>query len=221
MKRLLPLALLLSMMAGSAFAADSRTNRADETIGFTITPVGLHVATLLSSPVGIQFIANENWMFGIEAGGSTGSFSDGETDADAKYVNTGANIRWFPGTNSFNFGLAFNQRTFELEGTTTATDGAATETAVFDMTATASVTSLTIGNRWSADFGLTFAIDWLILSSASSTSVDTNVSANVDGVPLNAAQTADAIQELEDFGEYVNQLSAAPGILVFTIGWAF
>ena len=223
---------ILFFSAPLAQAADTRANRSDSLIFLGISPVGLHIPTLIAPPVGLGIYLGDNWLFGVEGGSVVGESQDDEgSSATVSFENTGAYIRWFPGTNSFNYFAAVHKRTWEAQASSTfvSTDSATglitTVRANAALTASATVGTLGIGNQWIMDFGLVLAADWLVLSSA----ISSESTAVVDAVgtvggftqTLTAQQKKDAEKDLKEFGDFLNDVSAFPGFLVFTIGLAF
>jgi hypothetical protein len=230
MRRALLGLLVSALLPATLHAASSRDNRDDSLVFIGISPVGVHVPTLLTHPIGVGVYLGPNWMIGAEYGSTSADFDDDETEASATYSNLGAYVRLFPGTNSFNIGLAVHRRVFSGDGTTEVTDpdyGTVDVKASLDADAT--VGSLIIGNQWMMDFGLVLSVDWIVLSGLVSGKTDVSVKGTavgpngetIDVSQLDPETRRDAEKELTDLGSQINDVSAFPGVLVFTIGWAF
>ena len=221
---------ILFLSAPLAQAADTRANRSDSFVFLGTSPVGIHIPTLIAPPVGLGIYLGDNWLFGVESGSVAGeSQDDAGSTASVSFENTGAYIRWFPGTNSFNYFAAVHQRKWEARASSTFSSFEAgfftTVRADAELTASATVGTLGIGNQWIMDFGLVLAADWLVLSgliSSESTAV-VNATGTVGGITqtLTPQQKRDAEKDMKEFGDFLNQVSALPGFLVFTIGLAF
>lgn len=214
----------LAVMAGSAWGAETRTNRADSTVFVGVTPIGLHIATLLTTPVGAGIYFGDNWLAGGEYGAKTFDLSgDGEDEAELTFTNLGAYVRWFPNTNSFNVGAALHRRTSSGTGSVEVTDESTGQTADVEVEFDAEVLvgSLILGNQWIMDFGMVLSLDWVVLSGALSSSSSGTVKTRVDGQPVTTGEEKEAEEALEDLGDLTNLFMASSGLFVFTIGWAF
>jgi hypothetical protein len=223
-------ALLLLLVPTLSWAASSRDNRADSTVFLGISPVGVHAPTLLTHPIGIGVYLGPNWMIGAEYGQFSHDFDDDETEATADYSNAGAYVRWFPGTNSFNVGLAVHKRILDGEATTTVSDPTYGNVDLKGtLKADATVGSLILGNQWMMDFGLVIGLDWIVVSGLLADSSKAEVTGTgrdadgntVDVSDLDADTRRDAEKEMIELGNTANEISAFPGILVLTIGWSF
>jgi len=221
------LALTVAGAAGVQ-AASSQQNRGDSLVFVGISPFGLHIPTLATFPVTAGVYLGENIQIGGEYGTAEASYEENDEEAEATYTNAGGYVRWYPGTNSFNVMLAMHNRTFTADATATVTDQSTGQDAVVnaDMTASATVGTLGLGNQWMFDYGLFLGFDWVVLSGLVSGSVSSDVDAtgtlpNGTVVTLENDETREAEQDLEDLGNFLNQVSATPGLFVFTIGWAF
>jgi hypothetical protein len=224
------IACLLLLIPAIGWANSSRENRDESTVFLGISPIGLHIPTLLTHPVGLGVYLGPNWMAGAEYGSFSATFDDGDSKATANYQNIGAYTRWFPGTNSFNLGLAVHRRTFKADAETAVDDptyGSVDVTG--SLKATATVGSLIVGNQWMMDFGLVLALDWVIVSGLISGKTDSKLNGTavlpdgtvVDLDKLDPKTKRKSERDLSSLGDVVNQASAFPGLLVFTIGWAF
>jgi hypothetical protein len=201
--------VLLVVFSCSAHAADSKVNRGDSTVLVGLS-TGVHLATLLTTPFKVGVYLGERIEIGAEYGSASAEQKDGDDKAKATYTNAGLYGRIFLG-NSFNILAAVHQRNWTAEATVTELN----QTASADLTANAMVATLGIGNQWLTDIGFTIGCDWLIGSTAisSSQSVSLTSSTYVD--------TQEAETELEELGEVLNSASAMPGVLVLTLGWSF
>ena len=223
MKKVALLTLAMLVAAGLAFGADSKTNRAGKTIGVTLPIFGIHAATLITPPIGIQYIHSDAWVFGGEFGAASATIDDGDNKAKVDFSNFGAMARWFPNTNSFNVGFAVNQRNFSGSATVDAEDPdtGTTARAQGDVEASATVAAILISNQWTFDFGMTITADWVVLSGAVASSTSSKVKSSVGGVTLTTAESADAEKNLEELGDVVNFIASAPGLFVISLGWSF
>ena len=223
MRKLVLLMLAMLVAAGVTFGADSKTNRAEKTVGITIPLIPIHLETLLTWPIGLQYIHSDHWVFGGEYGSASATIEDGDSKAKLDFSNMGVNTRWFPNTNSFNVGLALNQRTFTGEATVKARDAVTGIEAQVKgaVEANATVATILISNQWTFDFGMTITADWLVLSGAVASSSSATIKSTLGGVAVTPSQTADAEKSLQDVGDLANLIQSAPGIFVISIGWSF
>ncbi|PCI23672.1 MAG: hypothetical protein COB67_12460 [SAR324 cluster bacterium] len=205
---------VFSLFCNGALAQESQKTRGEKTLFLGKTTFGLHIPTLLAPPAGLGIYLGDSVLLGVESGSISVDQDDGNTKSSAEFTNQGIYVRIFTG-NSFNFLLAVHQRNWKADATVTKTSGSTTETATASLEAKAQVATLGIGNQWSWDWGLVFGIDWVLGSSllnSSSTSI-VKTSTFVDD--------ADATKELEEFGDFLNEVSAFPGVFNITIGLAF
>ncbi len=218
------MAIAALLTANSAWAADTRDNRADRYVLLAVQPIGIDAATLIAPPIQLGGYLGPNWLVTVEYGRRNFSLDTGSNNGKATgtFVNEGAAVRWFPGTNSFNLGLAFNQRSWDVDFTYTVSSGAGGPDIPVkaNLKANAGVPALIIGNQWMMDFGLVIGLDWLILSTPATTTTSGTIDpAVVAG--LTPAQYADAQKTLKDGGDTLNTVSGFPGLFVLTLGWAF
>ena len=226
---------ILFLSAPFAQAAETRANRSDSLIFLGISPFGIHIPTLIAPPVGFGIYLGDNLLIGVESG-SVSASGDSQDDAgtsttNVSFDNTGAFVRLFPGTNSFNFFAAVHKREWAVDATATfigidqATGFFATVQASAALTASTTVGTLGIGNQWIMDFGLVLGMDWLLLSGpiSSETTAVVNAVGTVGGFTqtLTAQQKAQGEKDLTKFADFLNDVSAIPGLFVFTIGLAF
>ena len=220
---------IVFLSASVAVAADTRANRSDSLIFLGISPFGIHIPTLIASPVGVGIYLGDNLLFGVESGGISGESQDDKgSTGTASFDNTGAYVRLFPGTNSFNFFAAVHKREWDIAATSSFFNSETGQSVIASaaLTASATVGTLGIGNQWIMDFGLVLGMDWLLLSGpiSSETTAVVSVTGTVAGIPnqfLAPQQKAQAERDLKDFAEFLNDVSAIPGLFVFTIGLAF
>ena len=209
-KAILGIVLIGMIIPANLQAADSSGNRADSIIMLGMAPVGLHLATLIAPPVrGATFIGSDI-MVGLDVGSSSSSQSSGTSKATATYTNQGLNARYFFG-NSFNASLGYHMRNYSAVAISTL--GSATSTVTLD--AKTSVATIGIGNHWLFDMGIWIGGDWLLASSALSQTSEATVTSTTGGGVSNAKKDTEAI------GDLVNGISAASGVAVLTIGFAF
>lgn len=197
-------------------AAEQPAEAADDDSGkliyVGITPIGIHIPTWATHPVQAGVYLGD-FLIGGEYGQFSFKIDDGGDTADGTYRNMGVFARWFAGR-SFNFLFALNKRTWDTDAIVT-TEGGITARA--NLTADATVYTVGIGNHWVADFGLVFAMDYLVLSSlASSTSTFTGLDPTIP-----AGERAAVEKDMESLGDLLNTVSAWPGIFILSVGWAF
>ena len=213
----------LFLVNGLAFGADSRANRAERVGYIGISPVGIHIPTLLTNPVQVGFFLGDSLMVGLESGEAKFEDTDSTTGATSSvtYTNQGAWTRYFAG-NSFNFLFAYNKRTFSGDATVSETKSttvngttvSATATAAAAVEAEANVLTFGIGNQWNLG-GFVLGVDWLVGSSLSSSSNSYAVSTNT------GVDTATIESDLDKLGKDLNDISALPGLLILTLGFSF
>jgi hypothetical protein len=222
-------ALMLSALIGwkSAWAASSEENRDERTVLLEVTPLGLHPATLLAFPmVGAGVYLGKNWLIGAEYGSHTYSLDTGSNNGkvDGTFTNQGISARWFPGTNSFNLGLAVNQRSWDVNFKYTITSslpGLGDIPVKAKLKTDAIVPAFIVGNQWMTDFGMVIGLDWVILSAPASTSVTGSYDLGILSALTTQADRNEANKQLKDGGDYLNMVSGFPGLLVLNIGYAF
>ena len=227
MIRKLSILCLSILFCGSvAWAADSAGNRKDSIIMLGMAPVGIHPATLIAPPIRVAVILGDITV-GVDAGSADSSQTSGTAKSTASYTNQGLNARYFFG-NSFNASLGYHMRNYSADATATTststwTSGSGwtttTATETFTLDAKTSVATLGIGNHWLLDWGLWIGGDWVLASTAlSSTSEAT--STNKLGT-ISAAQSATFKKDAEALGDLINAISGSSGFAVLTIGFAF
>ncbi|MDX2469615.1 MAG: hypothetical protein QNL04_03445 [SAR324 cluster bacterium] len=214
----------LLFLGNTALAADSRANRA-ERIGYIgISPIGIHIPTLLTNPAQVGFFLGDSLMIGVEKGEAAYESTDSDTNSTvtATYKNQGAWVRYFAG-NSFNFLFAYNTRVFQVDASVTETttysysDGSSesvTATAEGSVTAEANVLTAGIGNQWNLG-GFVLGVDWLVGSSLSSASNSYTIDTNT------GIDTTQAEEDFDQIGKDLNDISALPGVLILTLGFSF
>lgn len=239
-KKVAVLSLAALFVATLGFAADSRQNRAENTLMISATPFGLHPATLLGliggiPTVGGSFYLNENIQIGGDFAAYSGTQEDGDTKGTVSYSSIGGYSRIYWGSNSFNTLLSLHSRSWSgtatANTTTQVTDpgsGITTDAnLVADVTidSNALVGTLGIGNQWVMDWGLVIGLDYLVLSlplsETSSATVD--ATGTVAGVTetLSGQEKADAEAAASDLGKVLNVISYFPGLFILTMGLSF
>ena len=211
MKKTAGVFFLMVFSASVIFGASSRDNRGDSIIFIGYTPVGLHIPTLLTQPLSLGIILGESVEIGVETGSWEESDNDGDVTFSGEFSNTGMFLRWFPG-NSFYFSLSGHKREWSLTATTTLSTGTV---ALASVETKATVVGLGIGNQWMFDIGLYIGVEWVMLSTAISSSKTVNISSS-----LTASEQAEAQQDFEDAGDTLNKWSGLSGLTILTVGWA-
>ena len=190
-----------SFLISPLFAADSAGNRADSSIliGYQ---TGAHLATMIAPPLRIGTFVGD-WEIALDMGSNSWTSTSGSASGTATYTNQGLNTRYFVG-NSFNILAAIHNREYSAKVTETSGSNSGT------LDAKATVATFGIGNHWLMDWGLYIGADWFMAGSALSQS------STVAG-----EFTTSGKKDVEDLGKFVNQVSTAGGVLVFTVGFAF
>lgn len=219
--RILILSMVSLFLISSSAFADSAANRKEKMLYIGITPIGIHIPTLLTSPAQVGFFLGDSLMIGVESGENTFTDTDTATNSSSSitYKNEGIWTRYFAG-NSFNFLFAYNKRTFTADATITesiynsTTSSYATAQVDASVVAEANVLTFGIGNQWNLG-GFVLGADWLVGSSLSSATNSYAISTNT------GIDTAVAEADLDQIGKDLNDLSALPGILILTLGFSF
>ena len=219
--RILILSCLSLLMMGSVAFADSAANRKDRIAYIGITPIGIHIPTILTQPAQIGFFLGDSLLVGMESGEKTYTNTDSSTNSESSftYKNEGIFTRYFAG-NSFNFLFAYNKRTFTGDATVSESSfnyssyTYDTVTATATVVAEASVLTFGIGNQWNLG-GFVIGADWLVGSSLSSSTNSYTVETNT------GIDTTDLEEDLDQIGKDLNDISALPGILILTLGFSF
>jgi len=190
-----------------------------------MAPVGIHPATLIAPPIRVAVILGDITV-GIDAGSADSSQTSGTAKSTATYTNQGLNARYFFG-NSFNASLGYHMRNYSAEATATSStysySGGAwtttTATETFTLEAKSSVLTVGIGNHWLLDWGIWIGGDWVLASTALSSSSEAT-STNTSGT-ISATESAKFKKDAEALGDLVNGISGSSGFAVLTIGFAF
>ena len=227
MIRKLSILCLSILFCGSvAWAADSAGNRKDSIIMLGMAPVGIHLATLAAPPVRVAVLLGDITV-GIDAGSGSSSVSSGTAKSTATYTNQGLNARYFFG-NSFNASLGYHMRNWTIESTSTSststwTSGTGwtttTATEKYSLDAKSTVATIGIGNHWLLDWGLWIGGDWVLASTALSSTSEAKLTSSTGTV--SAANSATFKKDNEKVGDLFNAISASSGFAVLTIGFAF
>lgn len=219
---LLPVAIFWTV---SLAAATSQENRDSSTLFIGLSPVGAHASTILTRPVNIGLYLGSNFMIGMEYGKARdsdyehkyldekyeGEDAVDQTNVSGSFTNEGAYFRLFSGDSSLNLYVGYHVRTWEGEGTLTQDSGIATGTMKFQ----SRVGSIGFGNMWQFDSGLTLGVDWYIDSRILEQSIKYEITSNT-GIP-----ESEVVEEIEDFGKFLNAVSGLPGLGVVTLGISF
>ena len=225
-KKLSILCLSILFCGSVAWAADSAGNRGDSFIMLGMAPVGIHPATLIAPPIRVAVLLGDITV-GVDVGSADSSQSSGTAKSTASYTNQGLNARYFFG-NSFNASLGYHMRNYSAKATATSTtstwtsgSGWTTTTAseTFTLDAKASVLTIGIGNHWLMDWGLWIGGDWVLASTALSSSSEATLSSSTGTVT--ATESAKFKKDAEKLGDLINEISASSGFAVLTIGFAF
>lgn len=211
-----------------AQGAETRQNRDESLIFIGVSPLGLHLPTFATQPVGLGVYLGDSLLIGVEAGSTTQTYDEDGVEATATYSNSGAYVRWFTG-NSFNVFGALHERAWsadaETEIASTISGIPVTIAAQATLDATATVATLGLGNQWIMDFGLVVGMDWLlgsgIIASSSAVSVEAQGEALGQTITLSDAEKAEAEADLQDTADALNAASGLPGLFVLTLGYAF
>lgn len=209
---------MMALGASLAFGQPTRQNRSDSLIFVGYTPVGLHIPTLFAPTLRLGFYLGDNFAIGGEIGSWEDSDSDENNTFTGEFSNTGIFIQWWPGTNSFYFSFARHQREWTVTGTTTLPSTGSQVLAT--MRAKSTVSSLGIGNQWMIGAGGFIQVDWVVFSRAISESVEFEISPLVLA-GLTPAEQVEAQQEIQEFGDTLNDFSSSSGAVILTVGWAF
>ncbi len=223
MKKLLLLCAALGIAAGAAWGESSRMNRDDNTVLIGFSPVGLHVPTLLTTPLQLALVG-ENFTLGVEFGRLEFESSDVDSDSDesfeGEFTNSGVFVRWFPGTNSFNFLAAVHQRNWDVSFRKEfLLDNGSSVLLTADLVAEATVGTLGVSNQWTMDFGMVIGVDWLALSQIMSETASFKVTADTSG--LSSSEVARYEKDMEEGAGFLNDISGFPGALILSLGFSF
>ncbi|MBU2514892.1 hypothetical protein KJ966_26530 [bacterium] len=216
------IALLVPM---SLVAATSSENRSDSMFFIGMSPIGVHAATILTRPYNVGFYLGSSFMVGFEYGKVNdsdyehtyldkkyeGEDAGESTNVSGSYANEGIFARVFSNDSSLNLYLAYHVRTWDGEGTLTKDSGEAEA----EMTFKSNTATMGIGNMWQFDSGLTIGINWYVDSRILDQSLDYKITSNT-GIP-----EAEVIEEIEDFGKFLNAVSGLFGFFVVTAGISF
>ena len=209
MIRKLSLLILLSLFCGSmALAADSASNRKDQTVRLGMKS-GFHVMYYVSSPFVLE-IPGEDFTFGLVYG--SGKFQTSSTSTTIKSYPTETDTWVFSTTeltgryylgNSFNipFGVAMyniHLDDWEYLNTTWELDYSTTQL------------NLGIGNEWTYDWGGYLGIDYYQGGAKLSDKITVTLK---DGTEDTASKKSAEKQSTD--------LSAFAGALIFTFGFGF
>jgi hypothetical protein len=231
MIRKLSILCLSILFCGSvAWAADSAGNRKDSIIMLGMAPVGIHLATIAAPPIRVAVILGDITV-GVDAGSTSESKTEGTASGSYTYTNQGLNARYFFG-NSFNASLGYHMRNYSSVITATSTTSTSTwssgsgwtttrdtSSETFTLDAKTSVATLGIGNHWLLDWGLWIGGDWVLASTALSSTSEAKLTSSTGTV--SAANSATFKKDNENVGDLFNAISASSGFAVLTIGFAF
>jgi len=221
-KKLSILCLSILFCGSVAWAADSAGNRGDSIIMLGMAPVGIHLATLAAPPVRVAVLLGDITV-GIDVGSGSSSHSSGTAKSTATYTNQGLNARYFFG-NSFNASLGYHMRNWTIESTSTVSTwtwgtGWSTASEKYSLDAKSTVATIGIGNHWLLDWGLWIGGDWVLASTALSSTSEAKLTSSTGTV--SAANSATFKKDNEKVGDLFNAISASSGFAVLTIGFAF
>ena len=210
MIRKISLLILLSLFCGSmALAADSESNRKDQTVRLGMKS-GFHVMYYVSSPFVLE-IPGEDFTFGLVYG--SGKFQTSSTSTTIKSYPTETDTWVFSTTeltgryylgNSFNipFGLAMYNISKDnwkhTDGTT------------WDLDYKMTQLNVGVGNDWTFDWGGYIAADWF----QAGAKISDKVSVKQTSGSVNSSSTTSAEKESTD-------VNAFAGALIVTFGFGF
>lgn len=204
--------------------ASTQQNRDDSLILLGISPIGIHIPTLLTHPLTAGIYLGQDVLIGVEGGSFSFTSDDVDPDADERFdgdfSNFGVYLRWFPNTNSFNLLFAVHQRDWDVNfGKDFLLDDGTIVQLDANLQTEATVATVGFGNQWMMDFGLVIGMDWLLLSGNISESSSFEVRSNISALSASEKTRYDA--DIEEGADFLNDISGFPGILVLTLGWAF
>ena len=210
------------LFSSVAFAQSQRTpgqrppvekSRQDQKILFVgWSPFGVHIPTYLTRPYNLGLYVKDYALVGLEYGSVSLNTEFGDHKAKASYTNMGVYARLFSGF-SLNYLFAIHKRNFEGEITTTLSGQ---EYSVVAKTE-AQVATIGLGNQWKTDFGLVLGVDWGVFSKTLASSSTVEVKAE----SISDSDRKSLEEDGEELADYVNTMSALPGFLILTLGWAF
>ncbi len=218
-----PLVIFFILIYNFGFSQTSQDNRGDSYFYIGLMPVGAHVTTLLARPFAVAVYLGSNIIVGAEYAKVADSQYQSEyytekakgieesSDVSGTFVTQGAFVRFFSEGSSLNLLLAYHYRVWEGEGILSKNEDIATGSMKFE----SDVATIGFGNQWMADSGLTLGIDWYADSRAVERKITYQVTSNT-GIPEDEVN-----DEIEDFGEFLNSVSALPGFFVITLGMSF
>ena len=198
----------------NALAADSKSNRADSTFRVVISPYGFAKEIHDPVPVTLGYYLNESFSLGVQIGSVNRDYQPGESDEEVAYTNIGIIARFFS-DGSLNFIAAAHQKVWEGTLKISAQSGAYAEA---DLNATSTVVTVGIGNEWVSDFGFTWGFDWIVSSTALSSSYSIS---NINNQGLTSSQLQILTDRAKETADTVNEVSLTPAVFVLNIGWSF
>ncbi len=206
------ISLIFLISVNNLYAVDSTGVRKNKTVFLGATPAGIHIPTIIATPFGVGFYLGDSGLIGFETASASSNQDDGDNTSTATFTNQGIYARWFTG-NSFNLLFAIHSRTFEADATVVDPD--TSDSATADLKAEALVGTIGIGNQWSFDWGLVIGADWAVASGLINSSSSVNLRSSTYSDP------AEATKDMEEFAEVLNLVSALPGFVNLTLGFAF
>jgi len=205
--------------------ADERAIRDSKDL-FLSSTLGLHVPTLLTPSVKVGTISKD-WIIGIEYGETKFSdIQDNEvTIKDGSITNKGISTRYFFSSNfdTLNLYTTLNQRQFN---TLVRVDIRDTINSPFknasysesDLSITATVLSIALGNCWVFNNGFFINVDWYMYSALLDKKYSYKLTS--DGA-ISDSDKSKVIKDIDDFSKTISNIAEYDGILLITFGFSF
>ncbi len=155
-KKLLTFAIFLLLSGSFSWAADSASNRKDQTMRLGMKS-GIHLMYAITNPFVIE-MPGENWTLGLVKGDGVYSYSDTNTSTfetttvNVNFDTTEVAGRYYVG-NSFNIPFGYAQYKISWEDY-------AIGSSTYDIDYSVTQLNIGIGNEWTFDWGGYLGVDW-------------------------------------------------------------